>query len=140
MLLSTFYAFFGSYILLTFSRNDMSHIDLGKSGEDLALKYLLEQDYKFMDRNYRYGKGELDLVMQQGNELVVVEVKTRSSEKYGSPIIAVSRKKQQQIIKVANSYIAQNQIDKEVRFDVISIIINQYERKVEHICNAFYPF
>ena len=77
--------------------------------------------------------------MSKANELVVVEVKTRHTSSFGVPYQAVTRSKQRQIIKVANEYIVKNKIDMDVRFDVLSIVKNQWQTSIERIENAFYP-
>ena len=84
-------------------------------------------------------KCEIDIVCEKSNELVVVEVKTRQTRSFGAPYAAVTRFKQQQIIKVANEYVIRKNCDMNVRFDVISIVKNQWETSIEHIENAFYP-
>jgi putative endonuclease len=117
----------------------MQHIELGQLGEELAAKYLTAKKIKILDRNYRWGKSEIDIVCKQDEFLVVIEVKTRQTEVYGQPYEAVTRSKQRQIIKVTNQYIKENQIDLEVRFDVVSIIKNQFQTKIDHIEGAFYP-
>ena len=71
--------------------------------------------------------------------MVVAEVKTRNSDALGKPYNSITISKQRQIVKVANAYIQENDIDEEVRFDVVSIVLNSREMRLEHIENAFYP-
>lgn len=117
----------------------MNHIELGKQGENLAIEYYKKQGRTLVATNYRFHKGEVDLIVRDENSLIFVEVKTRKSDYYGSPSLAVSRQKQRQIIKVANAFIQENQLDLDVQFDVIAIVLNSYETSIEHIPNAFYP-
>ena len=117
----------------------MNQQQLGQVGEELAAEHLLNSGYDILEKNYSWKKGELDLICKKNKLLVIVEVKTRQTAIFGEPYQAVSRKKQQQIIKVANAFITQRNIDLEVRFDVISIVINSHRKNVEHIENAFIP-
>ena len=117
----------------------MQHIELGQLGEDLASNHLAAKKFEILDRNYRWKKSEIDIICQKNNLLIVVEVKTRQTAVYGQPYEAVTRSKQKQIIKVTNQYIQENDIDLEVRFDVISIVQNQHRTAIEHIEGAFYP-
>ena len=117
----------------------MNHIELGKKGEDLAVNYLISKGYRVKTRNFRWDRGEVDLICESQNRLKIIEVKTRVSTCFGEPYLAVNRAKQKQIIRVANYYIQENNIDKEVDFDVVSIVLNASKMKIEHIENAFYP-
>lgn len=108
----------------------------GSSGEDIALKYLMRRGYKLLERNFRAGRNELDLIMQYKDLLVFVEVKTRRNESFGLGREAVDYRKQQHIISAAQFYIAQvGNYDNKVRFDVIEVKLP--EGKVVHIENAF---
>lgn len=116
-----------------------THNELGQLGEDLALKHLLEKGYQLLSRNFRFKHLEIDLIMQDGDKLVFVEVKTRQTAEIGEPYLAVTRTKQKQIIKVANHYIIENDLHNESRFDIVSIVHNSYRTVIEHIDNAFTP-
>ncbi|MDX1446259.1 YraN family protein [Lishizhenia sp.] len=111
---------------------------LGKIGEDLAVEYLLNKGYKLIDRNYRFGRNEVDIIVADENQIIFVEVKTRNNNNIGEPYQAVTRKKQRQIIKVAHNFIVENEVELEARLDVISIVLNQKEKKIEHIEAAFH--
>lgn len=117
----------------------MNHIELGKLGEDIAERILLEKGYLLLNRNYRFKKYELDLIMEYLDEIIVVEVKTRNTAEIGEPYKAVTRAKQRQIIKAANHFMQDNQITKDVRFDIVSIVHNTYRTSVDHIEGAFFP-
>lgn len=115
------------------------HNDLGKFGEDLALKELTKKGYRLKDRNYRFGKGEIDLIMLDGDKIVFIEVKTRQTAEIGEPYLAVTKKKQRQLIRIAHQYIVSKNIDKDARFDIVSIVHNSFRTAIEHIDDAFYP-
>jgi len=117
----------------------MNHIELGQKGEEIAINYLVSKGYQVKARNFRWNRGEVDLICESQNQLKIIEVKTRVSAYFGAPYLAVNRAKQKQIIRIANYYIQENQIDKEVEFDVVSIVLNSSKMELEHIENAFYP-
>jgi len=106
----------------------------GKLGEDAAIKYLMANNYLIIERNYKNRLGEIDLIARDGDTLVFVEVKARSTLYYGNPEAAVDLRKQNKIIRVALSYINEKKCsDHPCRFDVVSI----YGNKLEVIKNAF---
>lgn len=116
------------------------HNELGEKGEFLAGEMLQKKGYEIVERNWRYGKLELDIIAQNKGKLVVVEVKTRETGIFGDPALSVSKKKQKQIIKAANAYVVENAIEEETRFDIVSVIINSKSDPVlEHYESAFYP-
>lgn len=115
------------------------HNDLGKEGESIARMYLMQNGYEIIDQNYRYQKGEIDLIALKDDLIVFIEVKTRQSKEIQDPLLSVTKRKQKLIIKTADAYIKENDIDLEARFDIISILTNKYESEIEHIDGAFYP-
>ncbi len=116
----------------------ISTSSVGKSGEEIALLYLVQKGYQIIGRNYRYGKGEIDIIAEDGDELVFVEVKFRKSDEYGHPVYAVSAGKQKQLVKLAKSYIyVKNISDKLIRFDVVTIKKEGDSEVIEHIKDAF---
>jgi putative endonuclease len=115
------------------------HNVLGKKGEELAKKYLVEKGYKIRDLNWRFKKNELDIIAEADNLLVVVEVKTRSSEYFENPKEAVTRNKQKFIISATEEYIMAKDIELETRFDIISITMQKSKVNIEHIIDAFQP-
>lgn len=117
----------------------MSHIELGNAGEVIAKNYLQANGYQILDTNYKYKNGELDIIAANNGQLVITEVKTRATAKYGEPHQSVTKQKQKQIIKIANKYLESQNKEWDVRFDVISIIKNERESKLKHIIDAFYP-
>ncbi len=115
------------------------HNELGKAGEELALKHLRKSGYTILAVNWYYGHEEIDIIAKDGETLVVVEVKTRAGTDFGEPEFAVNRRKQKSIVRVADAYIQENDLDVETRFDVISVVINKNETQLHHIEDAFYP-
>ena len=115
------------------------HNQLGKKGEDLAADYLVSKEYKILERNWRFGKGEVDLICSKANYAVFVEVKTRSTDFFGQPEEAVNKKKQRYLIRAADDYVNQKDLQLEVRYDIISIILKQGSHTIRHLEDAFYP-
>ncbi len=113
------------------------HNDFGAAGEQLARDFLINQGYTLLETNWRHLSHEVDIIAQKGDILAFVEVKTRNSRFLGEPEVFVSRTQQKAYIAVANAYVQQNNRSEEVRFDIISIIINSKERSVKHIPGAF---
>ena len=112
---------------------------LGDKGETFAKDYLIEKNYLILEKNWRYLKAEIDLIAQKEGCIVFVEVKTRSSINFGSPESFVSEKQQKRIILAANEYLQKNDIQREARFDIISITIDKKKGAIKHIEDAFYP-
>ncbi len=115
----------------------MTKDELGKWGEDFACNYLVQNGFSLIERNVRFKKYEVDIIAEKEEELIIVEVKARNTAEIGEPWRAVTKSKQRQIITVADYYVQKNQIDKNVRFDIISIVHNSYRTNLEHIPGAF---
>ncbi|MGB0390283.1 MAG: YraN family protein [Salibacteraceae bacterium] len=115
------------------------HNELGKIGEAIALKELEQSGYQILETNYRFGRDEVDIIAQVKNVIVFIEVKTRENNYFGEPEEAVTPAKQKRIIKVANSYMIDNDLELEARFDIFGVIVNQNKQIVTHIKEAFYP-
>ena len=113
--------------------------NLGKEGEDLAADHLKKSGYKLLDRNWKYGKHEIDIIAEYKDVLVFAEVKTRSDNFKMHPSTAVTTEKQKSIIWAAEGYINRFNIDKDSRFDVITIIKKEGQFEIDHIEDAFYP-
>lgn len=116
------------------------HNELGKKGEQLAVDFLLENNYAIKERNYRFDKAEVDIMAQKGDVLAVVEVKTRSTADFGNPQDFVKPKQIKNLVKAVNEYVDSNQLDLEVRFDIIAIVKQRNRYDIEHLENAFYHF
>ncbi len=115
------------------------HNLLGEKGEQLAKVFLEEQGYDVIALNWRANKFEIDLIARDHEELVFVEVKTRSTAYFGNPEEAVTLKKQLHLINGADFYVQENEVDLECRFDVLAIILNEKQQEVKHYKNAFAP-
>lgn len=114
-----------------------NNIEKGKSGEELARKYLIRNGYRIIESNFKNKIGEVDIIALEGNILVFIEVKSRTSLNYGYPYEAVNYKKQQKIIKTSMSYIRYKSItDVQCRYDIIEVYLTQ-KIKINHIQNAF---
>lgn len=113
--------------------------NLGQKGEDLAVEFLEKSGYKIRNRNWKSGKNEIDIIAENKYFIVFVEVKTRTDNYQMHPVTAVTNDKQRTLIFAANSYIQIYNIDKESRFDVVTVISNGNTFDIDHIENAFYP-
>lgn len=112
---------------------------LGREGELLALKYLQRNGYTILETNWRYGHKEIDVIALDRDQIVFIEVKTRKNTNFGSPVEAVNMQKQRHLIDAAETYIIDNDIDADARFDIISIIMGSGEPVINHIMEAFHP-
>jgi putative endonuclease len=115
------------------------HNELGKLGEAHARKYLEKEGYTIVDTNWYFMKDELDIIALDGEELVIVEVKTRKENDLITPEEAVTKKKQRYLVRAANNYIEEKDIDRETRFDVMAITVTSAGMSMNHIRDAFYP-
>lgn len=114
----------------------MNNKQKGEIGEKLAINYLLSKGAEILESNYRIKFGEIDIITKLNNQLVFVEVKSRTNLNYGYPAEAVNNKKKNKIVGVAKYYILKNRVENiPVRFDVIEVYLR--ENKVNHIINAF---
>lgn len=110
---------------------------IGKEGEDRAAHFLSKQGYRILERNYRTRSGEIDLIALHQGEVVFVEVKTRTSNAFGAPELAVTPQKQKRMIKAALGYIKHKKLHQvPCRFDVVAISAAA-EKELELIQNAF---
>lgn len=116
------------------------HNDLGKFGEELSVDFLEKNGYDILETNWVFQKAEIDIIAQKDNILAIVEVKTRSSIEFGLPQDFVKPKKIQLLVKAVNEYVISNDLDLEVRFDIIAIYKEDKQFKIEHIEDAFYHF
>ncbi|MBD0823457.1 YraN family protein [Aestuariibaculum marinum] len=116
------------------------HNELGKKGEQLAVDFLLEHDYTIVERNYRFNKAEVDIIAQQQDILTIIEVKTRSNTDFGNPQDFVKPKQIKNLVRAVDEYVTENQLDVEVRFDIIAIVKQGKTYEIEHLKDAFYHF
>ena len=116
-----------------------AHNELGAKGEALALTYLQSKGFRILEQNWRYKKAEVDLIIMDGEVLVFVEVKTRSTDIFGAPEFAVTAQKPALLSLAAAAYMEQINHDWEIRFDVVSIVLKPgYPQKIEHLKDAFF--
>ena len=116
------------------------HNDLGKLGEELALDFLEKNGFDILETNWTFQKAEVDIIALKAEVLAVVEVKTRSSIDFGLPQDFVKPKKIQLLVKAINEYVTQNDLDVDVRFDIVAIHKENNEFILEHIEDAFHYF
>lgn len=116
------------------------HNELGKQGEGIAVEFLQKNGYDILETNWTFQKAEVDIIAQKGNTLAVVEVKTRSSIDFGLPQDFVKPKKIQLLTKAINEYVVRNDLDVNVRFDIIAIHRKNNEFNIEHLEDAFFHF
>src|SRR5690554_2388088 len=115
------------------------HNEIGKIGEGLAKEYLIREGYTILATNHRYQKAEIDLIAKKGDTLAIIEVKTRTSDYYGTPESFVDKKKIKRILDATNAYIDEHDIDMDVILDIIAVLISK-EIEIEHLPNAYYYF
>ncbi len=114
--------------------------EFGVTGEQMAARYLEDQGYVILDRNYRRGHKEVDIIALDHGELAVVEVKTRTSEGVFAAEQAVDHRKRQNIIRVANNYVRRYHRTEPLRFDIIAIVGSGATAEIRHTKNAFNVF
>lgn len=116
------------------------HNELGKIGEQIAVDFLIKKGYRIKERNWRFKKAEIDIIAQLKNVLIAVEVKTRSTDVFGDPQEFIKPKQKNLLITAMNEYVISNDLDVDVRFDVIGIVKNSKETRIEHLEDAFFYF
>lgn len=118
---------------------DLSRIRTGKRGEDIAVDYLRKLGYQIMERNYRCPLGEIDIVARDKDVLVFIEVKSRQTEAFGDPELAVGKTKQKKIALMAMYYLANKYAGSpKARFDVVAVkILPGRQQEVKLIRDAF---
>lgn len=119
------------------------HNDIGRWGEDVAANLLKQKGYTIVERNWRSGSLEVDIIAADKQNMAFVEVKTRATTFAGKmPEEYVDKEKETNICRAAQAYIKQNRVTKNVRFDIISILADGSTHEIsrlEHLENAFYP-
>ena len=116
------------------------HNEFGRLGEQIAADFLVENGYELCARNYRYLNAEVDIIAKKDGVLSIVEVKSRNSGFVEDISDAINKKKIKLLIQAADHFVLENDLDIEVRFDVITVIKKQGKLTVEHLENAFYHF
>jgi len=126
------------------AQTDKNKRSFGSYGEELALEYLANNNYKIINRNFRYGRlGEIDIVAWESGYLCFVEVKTRTNTEFGTPAEAVTYRKQKIIRKISQVFISRyNMHDKDIRYDIAEVYLSKEYNKtggstINIIKNAF---
>ena len=116
----------------------MNRLDRGRSSEELAWNHLRRAGYRLVARNLRTRFGEIDLVVERGDTLVFVEVRSRASARFGTPLESVDGRKRRQVARLAADFLARRRLDdRRARFDVVAVEWQDGVPKVEHVENAF---
>lgn len=113
------------------------HNDLGKRGEEAAVRYLRQKGYEILESNWIYAKYEIDIIAKNDEYIVFAEVKTRTSSIWGHPEEAVSKAKIKRIVEAADFYLNEYDIDLPARFDVLSVVWTGGEFEITHFDDAF---
>lgn len=121
-------------MLFTKLKEKAAHLIRGESAEEQAHRFLIDKGLKPVSRNFRCKQGELDLIMTDRQTLVIVEVRFRKTDKYGSAVESITRAKQARIIAATHIYLSSKKADRPIRFDVIAISGNG---NIDWIQNAF---
>ena len=116
------------------------HNELGKLGEQKAVKFLQDKGYIILETNWIFQKAEIDILAQKEDTLAVVEVKTRSSIEFGLPQDFVNPKKIQLLVKAVDAFVNKRNLDLNVRFDIIAIHKKDKTFVIEHLIDAFFHF
>jgi putative endonuclease len=116
----------------------ISNETIGKQGEALARVHLQGKGFRILESNYRFGRGEIDIIAEDGDTLVFCEVKTRVNDAFGPPEAALTKRKQEQVRKIARGYLYENGVqDKVCRFDVVAIRWQGGSPDIRHYEDAF---
>jgi putative endonuclease len=116
----------------------MEKKQLGKKGEEVALRFLKKRGYRLIEKNYVCKMGEMDIIAREKDTLTFIEVKTRTSMMFGPPQLAVNASKQRQLSKVALYYLKEKRLeDVKARFDVVAILLEKKGEQIELIKDAF---
>ena len=111
---------------------------IGARGEGLAATFLQRHGIEILERNYRHGRGEIDIVARDGNILVFVEVKTATTHEFGPPEGWIDSRKQSQLAKIAAAYLQEHRMSNiDCRFDVVTVDATRGQ-EIRHIRNAFW--
>lgn len=112
-------------------------LEFGKMGEQMTAKYLTDKGYIILEHNYRRGHLEIDLIALDGDELVIVEVKSRAYDSILQPEDAVDHKKRLALIRLANEYVKSHNRKENVRFDIVTIVSKEGGTEIKHLKNAY---
>ncbi len=114
------------------------HNDFGTLAEEMAVDFLVQKNYKILARNFRFQKAEIDIIAEFENQIIVVEVKARSTDVFLEPHEAVNKRKIKLIVTATDEFLKQQNENRETRFDIISVLPNENGiLEITHIENAF---
>lgn len=117
----------------------MKTINIGRAGEDAALDWLQEHGMTLLERNWRSGHYELDLIMEDSRSIRIVEVKSLSESDGFDPSANMTPEKCRRVVRAARRFIAENPCAKEVIFDVVTVLFNDGRPQITYIPSAFLP-
>lgn len=112
----------------------------GKAGEQMAVAYLIREGYTILHRNYRFGKAEIDIIAEKDEVMAVIEVKSRSSELFEAITKTLKPSQIRRLVLAADHYLQENELEHEVRFDIITVLKKEGGLQLEHIKDAYYHF
>lgn len=116
------------------------HLETGQKGEKIATQFLINKNWKILETNWRFSRAEIDIIAKDLDTLVFVEVKTRSYDYYGKPDAFINKKKELFMADAAAVYMEKIGHEWEIRFDVISVLMNGKEDyQIQHFKDAFFP-
>ena len=116
------------------------HLDIGNLGESIARDYLISKGYEILETNWRFGRAEIDIIARKDGILIIIEVKSRSDNKFGKPESSISEKKRMLLADAATRYMEAINHEWEIRFDVIALIIKSPEvYTLDHYPDSFFP-
>ena len=116
------------------------HIEIGRIGEKMAVEHLLHKGYTILEKNWRIQRAEIDILAMDGDCLICIEVKTRSTEYFGRPDEFVGRKKLRILTDAAVAYAQKIDHNGEIRFDILSVIMyHAQSQRIIHLKNVFFP-
>lgn len=116
------------------------HIIKGQNGEALAVTFLSEKGYQILETNWRFKRSEVDIIAYDGKILVFIEVKTRATDYFGAPEESINEKKKALLADAASAYMELIDHDWEIRFDYVSIILEDADNfKLKHFKDCFFP-
>lgn len=118
----------------------MKHIALGKKGEDKAVLHLTQTGYRILHRNWSSEKLEIDIIALKDDIVVFIEVKARSTSKYGWPEEAITKAKAKNLIEAAELYLEDQNLENEIRFDIISLVQQNSSFTLQHFIDAINPY
>ena len=121
---------------MVLSKEMAEHNIVGYNGEERAAEYWIAKGYSILERNWHFKHKELDIVATKDGMLVIVEVKTRSNDRYGSPLNAINARKIRNTVDAANAYVRYRKLDMPIRFDIVTLV--EDDGTLEHIEDAFH--